>query len=147
MDSARPGGRRARAGAARAHSSGSRPIFYDCGNCPSYCCTYPQIVVDEADIARLARHVGLDVETARRRFTKAGADAGATVLRHVRDPIFGTACRFLDLDARTCTVHEARPDVCRNTPPSSSCHYYAFLMAERRYQGKPTLKVTAFNRT
>lgn len=120
------------------------PAFYDCANCPSYCCSYPEIEVDGGDLRRLAVHFGLGSETARRRFTKPGK-SGTPVLRHIRDPLFGTVCRFLDRETRTCTVHEARPRVCRDHPGSPSCHYYAFLMAERRYQGKANFLARAYN--
>lgn len=119
--------------------------FYDCGNCPSYCCAYSQIEVTDHDLEGLARHLGLDPDTARRRLTKTGTEDGQRVLRHHRDPLFGTVCRFLDGESRSCTVHPARPQVCRDHPGSPSCHYYAFLMAERRYQGKPELLVRAYN--
>ena len=122
-----------------------RPRFYDCGNCPSYCCSYPRIEVTDEDLQRLALHLGLDPETARRRLTRAGKEAGQRVLRRHRDPLFGTVCRFLDRESRSCTVHEARPQVCRDYPGSPSCHYYAFLMAERHFQGKPELVVRAYN--
>jgi len=38
------------------------------------------------------------------------------ILRHQKDPIFGTACTFLDLETRRCTVYEARPDTCQRFP-------------------------------
>lgn len=66
-------------------------------------------------------------------------------MRHRDDEIFGSACRFLDLETRLCTVHEARPAVCRGHPDGPSCGYYTFLMAERRDQRDPTLEVRAYN--
>src|SRR6185369_15493753 len=42
---------------------------YDCKKCPGYCCSYPLIEVNKADIARLAKHHELDYETAEERFT------------------------------------------------------------------------------
>ncbi|HSM59894.1 MAG TPA: hypothetical protein VK849_03810, partial [Longimicrobiales bacterium] len=61
------------------------PVFYDCHNCPSYCCSYPRIAVTAKDVARLARHFGIDAMTARRRFTKKGDEPGEVVLRHQKD--------------------------------------------------------------
>lgn len=119
--------------------------LYDCDNCPSYCCSYPQIEVKPEDLRRLARHFGLDVDTALRRLTKDGDAPGARVMRHVRDPIFGSACRLLDPEARTCTAHEVRPNTCRGHPVTDRCHYYDFLMAERAFQNDPTLQVRAYN--
>jgi Fe-S-cluster containining protein len=121
------------------------PVFYDCQNCPSYCCSYPRIIVDAADIGRLARHFGVDEATARRRFTKKGEEPGELVLRHKKDETYGTVCRFLDRDTRLCTVHQARPGICRDHPGNPSCHYYSFLMAERRYQDDPEFVARAYN--
>ncbi len=123
----------------------SLPIFYDCHNCPSYCCTYPRIPVTKRDIRRLARHFDISEETAERRFTKPGWTKRERVLRHQKDEIFGTACRFLDTETRLCTVHEVRPSTCRQHPTSPNCGYYTFLMAERRDQDDPDLAVRAYN--
>ena len=122
----------------------SLPIFYDCLNCPSYCCTYPRIPVTQRDIRRLARHFELDEDVAERRFTKRGWTKRERVIRHQKDKIYGTACRFLDTETRLCTVHGARPAVCRSHPTSPSCGYYTFLMAERRDQGDPKLVARAY---
>lgn len=121
------------------------PVFYDCHNCPSYCCSYPRIAVTAKDVARLARHFGIDAGAARRRFTKKGDEPGEVVLRHQKDEIYGTVCRFLDLETRMCTVHAARPRICRDHPGNSTCHYYSFLMAERRYQDDPEFVARAYN--
>jgi hypothetical protein len=121
------------------------PILYDCFNCPSYCCTYPRIPVTKRDVARLAKHFGITEAGARRRFTKQGWTKRERVLRHQADEIFGTACRFLDLKTRLCTIHEARPSVCREHPTGRTCGYYTFLMAERKDQNDPKLNVRAYN--
>jgi uncharacterized protein len=123
----------------------SLPIFYDCLNCPSYCCTYPRIAVTKRDIQRLARHAGISEKVARSRFTKPGSTKRERVLRHQKDEVFGSACRFLDLETRLCTIHGARPSVCRQHPTTSRCGYYTFLMAERRDQNDPELAVRAYN--
>lgn len=125
--------------------SASLPIFYDCLNCPSYCCTYPRIPVTKADIRRLARHHGISPDEAREQFTKNGWTKRERVLRHQPDEIFGTACRFLDLETRLCTVHEARPATCRGHPAGPNCGYYVFLMSERRDQDDPDAFVRAYN--
>jgi len=44
-------------------------------------------------------------------------------------------CRFFDRDARSCTVYEARPNVCRRYPYGKVCGYYEFLKFEREHQG------------
>lgn len=123
----------------------SLPVFYDCHNCPSYCCSYPRIIVDAKDIRRLARHHGLKEEQARRRFTRPGEEPGERILRHQPDEVYGTVCQFLDLETRMCTVHPARPGICRDHPGLPSCHYYSFLMAERRYQDDPEFVARAYN--
>ena len=120
-------------------------VFFNCENCPSYCCAYPQIEVERDDIERLAHHFDMALETAMRRFAMEGKDPCARVMRHFRDPVFGTACMLLDLQSRRCKAHDARPDACRDFPGTPSCHYYQFLMAERRLQGKPDLVVRAYN--
>lgn len=121
------------------------PVFYDCLNCPSYCCTYPRIAVTKRDIARLAKHHGLTEAKARERFTKKGWTKRERVLRHQKDEMFGTACRFLDLKTRLCTIHTARPSVCRGHPTGPHCGYYSFLMAERKDQNDPKLVARAYN--
>ncbi len=123
----------------------ARPRFFNCENCPSYCCTYTQIEVRPGDIARLAKHLGMDAKTASRRLTMQGDTLGTRVMRHFRDPVFGTACRLLDLRSRRCLAYEARPDACRIYPGTPTCHYYQFLMTERKMQGKPKLAVRAYN--
>ncbi len=121
------------------------PVFYDCLNCPSYCCTYPRIRVNKRDVRRLAKHFGVSETTALRRYTKKGQERGERVLRHRPDEVFGSACMFLDLETRLCTIHPARPEICRGHPGRPTCGYYTFLMTERRDQGDPELVVRAYN--
>lgn len=121
------------------------PIFYDCLNCPSYCCTYPRIPVTRRDIQRLAKHFGIEEEDARNRFSKPGTTKRERVLRHQTDQVFGSACRFLDLETRLCTVHKRRPSVCRGHPTGPNCGYYQFLMSERRDQDDPDFVARAYN--
>ena len=107
-------------------------LSYDCLKCPAYCCTYENIGVDKRDVKRLARHFDVDVETAQRRFTK--MRGGDRVLRHQKDPLFGTACIFLNTDTRRCTIYDARPHVCHTYPEEPRCGYYDFLTWERDFQ-------------
>jgi Fe-S-cluster containining protein len=110
---------------------------YDCAKCPGYCCSYSRIAVTDFDIARLARHFGIDVETARRRFTYRyqTKEHDEQLLRHRKDHIFESTCRFFDQDKRRCTVYEARPSVCRKYPEGRVCGYFEFLKFEREQQG------------
>jgi Fe-S-cluster containining protein len=107
---------------------------YDCSKCPGYCCSYPLIEVSRADVARLAKHFGIDHDTAKDRFTKYDAGEKARGLRHQKDEFFGQVCRFFDTKARRCTVYKARPDACRGYPYSKACGYYGFLKFERKLQ-------------
>ena len=107
--------------------------LFDCANCPAYCCSYEQIIVNKRDVKRLGKHFGLDPETVLRRFTK--IVEGEQVLRHQKDKIYGSVCMFLDVKTRQCTIYEARPEVCHEYPDRPHCGYYDFLRWERRQQG------------
>jgi len=96
-------------------------------------------------VKRLARHFGITAESAERRFTKPGAHSRERVLRHQKDEHFGSACRFLDLETRLCTVHMSRPEVCRGYPVEKRCGYWEFLTAERRDQSDPEYIARAYN--
>lgn len=109
----------------------SKPL-YDCLKCPAYCCTYDRIIVGKRDLSRLAKHFGIDDETAERRFTK--LVEGERVLRHQKDAVFGSACMFLDAKTRRCTIYESRPGVCHEYPDKPRCGYYEFLRWERSHQ-------------
>lgn len=114
-------------------------IRYDCSKCPGYCCSYPRIEVKDKDLKRLAKHFGLPVEQAERKFTRGYKDdeSDERILRHHKDEIYGTICRFFDRTERRCTVYAARPDVCRQYPNGSTCGYYGFIQFERKHQGDP----------
>jgi Fe-S-cluster containining protein len=92
----------------------------------------------------MARHLGIEIEAARRRFTKRGPDPKSRVLKHRSDNAFLTACRFLDSTSRRCTIYEARPAACRGYPGTPRCGYYDFLAAERRRQEDPDLVLAAW---
>ncbi|MGA7614690.1 MAG: YkgJ family cysteine cluster protein [Thermoanaerobaculia bacterium] len=109
-----------------------KKMLYDCSRCPAYCCSYPKINVSRSDISRIAKRFGVTVENARRRFTK--IYEGERVLRHQKDEIYGTICRFLDLESRRCTIYEDRPEVCREYPDTPRCGYWEFLSWEREHQ-------------
>ena len=120
------------------------PVFYDCANCPAFCCSYPQIPVTPADERRLAAGLSMTLEAVQRKITKPGLEKGTRVMRHKDDHIFVTVCRFLDSDARRCTLYAHRPEACRDYPGTVRCGYYDFLSSERRRQEDPKLVVTAF---
>jgi uncharacterized protein len=110
----------------------ARKPSYDCLKCPAYCCSYDRIAVTKRDINRLAKHFGIDPETARKRFTK--DVEGDTVMRHQKDKIYGSICMMIDLKTRRCSIYEARPGVCHEYPDKPRCGYYEFLSWERKHQ-------------
>lgn len=116
-------------------------IQYDCSKCPGYCCSYPRIEVKDADVRRLAKHFGLTVAEAERKFTRLYRDEDVPgeerILRHHKDAIYGSICRFFDTRERRCTVYVARPAVCRQYPNGSKCGYYGFITFERKHQDNP----------
>jgi Fe-S-cluster containining protein len=113
------------------------PIRFDCAKCPGYCCSYTRIEVKESDLARLAKHFALNVEEAKRKFTRVyPADEGPErILKHRKDSIYGSVCRFFDTRERRCTIYLARPAVCRQYPNGSRCGYFDFIRFERKHQG------------
>ena len=123
---------------------GSKPS-YDCAKCPAYCCSiYERVQVHSADLRRLAKHFGVTVETAIKRYTT--TYKRERILRRKQDPIFGQACKFLDPKTRRCTIYEARPAVCRAFPSRPRCAYYDLIEFEREIQKDqdviPVVKIT-----
>ncbi|HET7203760.1 MAG TPA: YkgJ family cysteine cluster protein [Steroidobacteraceae bacterium] len=110
---------------------------YDCSKCPGYCCSYSRIAVTDFDIERLARHFGIGTDRARRKFTYRykTKEHDEQLLRHKKDHVYASTCRFFDQQKRRCTVYEARPSVCRIYPEDSGCGYWQFLKFERAQQG------------
>ncbi len=110
---------------------------YDCSKCPGYCCAYDRIPVSDFDIGRLGKHGGISATTARDRYSYVHRHDGVVeqVLRHHRDHVFKSVCRFFDREARRCTAYAARPNVCRRYPSGARCGYYDFLSFEREQQG------------
>ena len=88
---------------------------YDCSKCPGYCCSYPLIQLTKRDVQRLAKHFGLDFETARKKFTKVDPEA-KYAMRRKADEHFGRICQFFDTEERRCTIYTARPTICREYP-------------------------------
>src|SRR5437899_9365155 len=87
-------------------STETQRSYYNCSKCPAYCCSiYERVQVTKRDIKRLAKHFGVDLRTAVRRFTK--TYESERVLRQKADPIFGKACEFLNPVTRQCTVYDA----------------------------------------
>lgn len=119
-------------------TTGTERSYYDCTKCPAYCCSIYELVrVKPRDIKRLAKHFGVDVATAQKKFTTTWR--GEQILRRKADPIFGKACTFLNPETRQCTIYHARPLVCRNFPGRVRCAYYDVLQFERIQQDDDTV--------
>ena len=116
--------------------------LYNCLKCTAYCCTYTHIPTTRTDIKRLAKHFGVSVEKAEKKFTKKGDKENPRVLKHADDEHFVTACMFLDQETRNCTIYDARPKICRDFPTQNRCGYYEFLKFEREVQDDPTWVAT-----
>ena len=120
---------------------------FDCTKCPGYCCSHSRIAVSDYDIHRLAQHFGISDREARERFTYhyeyKAEDISEQILRHHKDKVYKSICRFFDRDARQCTVYPARPNVCRKYPYGNTCGYYNFLRFERTFHDDPDFVPTA----
>jgi Fe-S-cluster containining protein len=88
------------------------------------------VQVTPRDIKRLAKHFGVEVEQAQKKFTTSWQ--GEQILRR-------KACKFLDPVTRRCTIYHARPLVCREFPARTRCAYYDLLQFERVQQGDDTV--------
>lgn len=116
--------------------------LYDCSKCPGYCCSYPQIEIDDADLERIAEHFDMTKKKARKAFTEKGeaSENGAPaprMLSHQDDEIFGSICILFDIENRRCGAYSARPGICRDYPGRKRCGYYEFLSFEREAQEDP----------
>ena len=97
------------------------PVFdkITCTACPGYCCyrlAGSSLLIDAADINRIARYFEISDGEVRRRYlegrnTFKTRDDGACVL--LAD---GVPCR-------RCTIHPARPRQCREFPYDKACPY------------------------
>ena len=124
--------------------SATSKLKFDCAKCPGYCCSYPRIEVTNKDLKRLAEHFELDVAKAEHKFTRwYKSDEGhERILRHQKDEIYGSICRFFDTGERRCTIYKARPSVCREYPGGNTCGYYTFIKFERKHQDDETFVPT-----
>ncbi len=107
--------------------------LYDCSKCPGYCCSYDYIIVTKRDVARLGKRFDLTPEKAEKKFTKMVKGYGR-VLKHRKDTVYKSTCRFFHPTKRQCTVYEHRPNVCREYPDGRRCGYFDFLSWERKHQ-------------
>ena len=117
-------------------TNGQTKSYYDCVDCPAYCCSvYERVQVTPRDIRRLAKHFGVTVEVATARYTKMYGKE--RVLRRKKDTLFKETCEFINTETRGCTIYHARPAVCREFPSTQRCAYYDLLTFEREQQDDP----------
>jgi len=115
---------------------GKKKSYYDCVDCPAYCCSvYDRVQVTPRDIRRLAHHFGVTEEVATSRYTKVWNKE--RVLRRKKDVLFKETCQFINTETRGCTIYDARPAVCREFPTTTRCAYYDLLSFEREQQDDP----------
>jgi len=117
-------------------TNGKKKSYYDCVDCPAYCCSvYDRVQVTPRDIRRLANHFGVTEEVATSRYTKLWNKE--RVLRRKKDVLFKETCQFINTETRGCTIYDARPAVCREFPTTTRCAYYDLLSFEREQQDDP----------
>ncbi|HTS62434.1 MAG TPA: YkgJ family cysteine cluster protein [Candidatus Acidoferrales bacterium] len=81
----------------------------DCTACAN-CCRYSVVSVDQAEIEKIARHLGTTPAEVVRLYTLPDPDSRAsrTLLNSKQGCVF--------LDGTLCTIYEARPKICRDFP-------------------------------
>jgi Fe-S-cluster containining protein len=94
----------------------------DCTTC-AHCCRTLQVVVDRADIRRLAARLQMKPEGFAARFVKMAEDKTQYLAK--------SPCPFLGEDNR-CTVYEDRPKACHDFPYLHAKHFTSrsFMMIE-----------------
>lgn len=102
----------------------TRTDAYDCGECPSYCCTYRITEVKPHDQRRLAKSFNLTEEEFGEKYCR-WENPAKLVLKQTPDTVLGIAsCVFLDKATRLCKVWDIRPKVCRNFPGHEKCKWW-----------------------
>ena len=94
-----------------------------CNFCPGYCCyrlAGSVLLIDAADINRLARLFSISDGEVRRRFME---NRYTFKVKEDGSCIFQATDRMI----KRCTVHEARPTQCRRFPYGNPCPYLGLL--------------------
>jgi Fe-S-cluster containining protein len=102
------------------------------------------IEVKDRDAKRIAKHFGISLQVAEKRYFKS-AHGYKRVMRRKADKLFGKICQFFDTKARRCTIYQARPSTCREFPGDDNCGYWDFLAFERETQKDETYISTTWN--
>ena len=86
------------------------PIFYECDRCTA-CCRWPgQVKISDAEISRMAQHLGLTEDAFIQRYTRLKTDRSGLALQDKENG----ECIFLD--GQDCRVNPVKPQQCRNFP-------------------------------
>lgn len=94
------------------YADGLRFTCTQCGHC---CTGAPGYVwVTDAEVAALAKRLGMDVESFTKRYTRLVRGRGRTLVER-KDAKRGHACAFWQ-EGAGCTVYEERPRQCRTWP-------------------------------
>ena len=103
--------------AAQPAEPGLNKIF--CNYCPAFCCYRLEgsiLLLTATDINRLARHLGLSDGEVRRRYIE---HRNTFKVREDGSCVFLANGRL----SKRCSVHEARPQQCRDFPFDDPCPY------------------------
>lgn len=104
-----------------------------CHRCAGTCCTSLRVPVTRADARRLARHLGTTLRGLRLH-PRGDDDDGSEDLAGYLTP-GDRPCRFF---AAGCTVHPARPDVCRSFGLHACMAAGTFVpLAQVKRRGRP----------
>ncbi len=90
----------------------------DCLSC-GRCCRTLQVVVDDADIARLARHVMSSPRQFQAKYVRVASDG----TKHLAS----IPCPFLQPDNR-CSVYDLRPKSCRDFPYLNEANFRSRML-------------------
>jgi len=124
------------------------PIFLECQRCTA-CCRWPgQVLLNDAEIARLAVFKGMSEHEFIQQFAKLRADRRGLALREQPDG----ACIFLE--GENCAVQPVKPQKCREFPNlwnfpgfEKVCHALPREVSEVEYQRRIALiKTTGSHR-
>jgi Fe-S-cluster containining protein len=111
------------------------PIFLECERCTA-CCRWPgQVLLNDAEITRLATFKGLSEHDFIQQFTRLRQDKRGLALKDQPDG----ACIFLEGD--NCAVQPVKPQKCREFPNlwnfpgfEKVCHAIPREVSEAEYQ-------------